>query len=161
VNGGLSERGRNLALDRNPQTNDASPSCRSRTILRRISSRALGERRSKKKADPPNADFRVLGSPVLLQGRFSRTLKGMDVHLTNPDLQAKLDRWVTETGRGPDELVEDAMAGYFDELARTCEMLNSRYDDLKSGRVKPISRDELVAHFREKSAAARRTQPGE
>jgi hypothetical protein len=63
----------------------------------------------------------------------------MDVHLTHPDLQAKLDRWVTETGRGPDELVEDAMAGYFDELAQTREILNSRYDDLKSGRVKPIS----------------------
>jgi hypothetical protein len=87
-------------------------------------------------------------------------LEGMDVHLTNPDLQAELVRWVTETGRGPEELVEDAMAGYFDELARTREMLNSRYDDLKSGRVKPISRDELVAHFREKSAV-RRTQPGE
>jgi hypothetical protein len=85
----------------------------------------------------------------------------MDVHLSNPDLQAKIDRWVTETGRGPDELVEDAMAGYFDELARTREMLNSRYDDLKSGRVKPISRDELIAHFREKSAAARRPQSGE
>jgi len=84
----------------------------------------------------------------------------MDVHLNNPDLQAKLDRWVTETGRGPDELVEDAMAGYFEELARTREMLNSRYDDLKSGRVKPISRDEIVAYFREKSAAARRTPPG-
>jgi hypothetical protein len=40
-------------------------------------------------------------------------------------------------------------------------MLDSRYDDLKSGRVKPISRDELVAHFREKSAAARRTPSGE
>jgi hypothetical protein len=88
-------------------------------------------------------------------------LEGMDVHLTNPDLQAKLDRWVTETGRAPDELIEDAMAGYFDELAQTREMLNSRYDDLKSGRVKPVSREELVAHFREKSAAARRTQPGE
>ena len=85
----------------------------------------------------------------------------MDVHLTNPDLQAKLDRWVTETGRGPNELVEDAMAGYFDELARTRQMLDSRYDDLKSGRAKPVSRDELVAHFREKSVAARRTQPGE
>lgn len=95
------------------------------------------------------------------QSRFFPYLEGMDVHLTNPDLQAKLDRWVTETGRGPDELVEDAMAGYFDELARTREMLNGRYDDLKSGRVKPISRDELVAHFSEKSAAARRTQPGE
>ena len=44
-----------------------------------------------------------------------------------------------------------------DELARTREMLNSRYDDLKSGRVKPISRDEVIAHFRGKSAAARRT----
>jgi hypothetical protein len=85
----------------------------------------------------------------------------MDVRLTNPDLRAKLDRWVSETGRGPDELVEDAMAGYFDELAQAREMLNSRYDDLKSGRVKPLSRDELVAHFREKSAAARRTLPSE
>jgi hypothetical protein len=95
----------------------------------------------------------------LLNNRISRILKGMDVHVNNPDLQAKLDRWVTETGRGPDELVEDAMAGYFDELAQTREMLNSRYDDLKSGRVKPISRDELVAYFREKSAA-RRTPAG-
>ena len=83
----------------------------------------------------------------------------MDVHLTNPDLEAKLDRWVTETGRRPDELVEDAMAGYFDELARTREVLNRRYDDLKSGKVKPISRDEIVAYFREKSAA-HRTPPG-
>ena len=84
----------------------------------------------------------------------------MAVQLNNPELQAKLDRWVTETGRGPDELVEDAMAGCFDVFARTREMLNSRYDDLKSGRVKPISRDEVCAHFREKSAAARRTPPG-
>ena len=83
----------------------------------------------------------------------------MDVHLTNPDLQAKLDRWVTETGRGPDELIEDAVAGYFEELTHTRQMLNNRYDDLKNGRVKPISGDEVVAHFREKSAA-RRSPPG-
>jgi hypothetical protein len=48
-------------------------------------------------------------------------LKGVDVHLTNPELKAKLERRVMETGRGPDELVEDAMTGYFDELARTRE----------------------------------------
>jgi hypothetical protein len=52
----------------------------------------------------------------------------MDVHLTNPELQAKVHRWVSETGRGPEELVDDAMAGYFDELARTREMLDSRCD---------------------------------
>jgi hypothetical protein len=85
---------------------------------------------------------------MLPQGCFSRTLKGMDVHLTNPDLQAKLDRWVTETGRGPDELVEDAMAGYFDELARTRQVLDSRYDDLKSGRVKPIDGEEFFENLR-------------
>jgi hypothetical protein len=39
-------------------------------------------------------------------------------------------------------------------------MLNSRYDDLKSGGVKAIPGDEVVAYFREKSADARRSQPG-
>jgi hypothetical protein len=72
----------------------------------------------------------------------------MDVHLNNPDLSAKLDRWVAETGRGADELVEDAMAGYFEELSRTRETLNSRYDDLKSGRVKPIDGEQFFADLR-------------
>lgn len=49
------------------------------------------------------------------------------------------------------------MAIYVAELAETRQMLSSRYDDLKSGRVKPIPGDEVEAHFREKSAAARRT----
>ncbi len=82
----------------------------------------------------------------------------MEVHF-KPDLQAKLDELATETGRPTDELVEDVVAGYFDELARTRDMLNSRYDDLKSGRVKPISGDEVVARFREKSVAAHRITP--
>jgi hypothetical protein len=48
---------------------------------------------------------------------------------------------------------------YVAELAETREMLDNRYDDLKSGKVKPISCDELLTHFREKSAAARGTGP--
>jgi hypothetical protein len=56
--------------------------------------------------------------------------------------------------------VQDAVEEYFDELAQTREMLNGRYDDLKTGRVKPIPGDEVEAWFREKSAAARRSQPG-
>jgi hypothetical protein len=73
---------------------------------------------------------------------------GMNVRLNNPDLQAKLDRWVTETGRGADELVEDAMAGYFDELSRTRAVLDGRYDDLKNGRVKPIDGDQFFEGLR-------------
>jgi len=65
----------------------------------------------------------------------------MEVHF-NPDLQAKLDKLAIETGRPPGELVEDVVAGYFDELVGVREMLNGRYDDLKSGRVKPIRGDD-------------------
>jgi len=81
-------------------------------------------------------------------------MKAMEVHFP-PDLQAKIDELVIETGRAPDKLLEDAMAGYVAELVQTREMLNSRYDDLKSGRVKPIPGDEVIARLREKSAARR------
>ena len=58
-----------------------------------------------------------------------------------------------------EELIEDALAGYVPQLAQTREMLDSRYDDLESGKVKPIPGDEVEAYFREKSAAARRKRP--
>jgi hypothetical protein len=79
----------------------------------------------------------------------------MEVHFA-PELQAKIDQLVVETGCAPEKLIEDAVAGYFADLVETREMLDSRYVDLKSGRVKPIPGDEVEAHFREKSAAARR-----
>jgi predicted transcriptional regulator len=82
----------------------------------------------------------------------------MEVHF-NSELQSKLDKLAIETGRPTGELVEDAVLGYFDELAQTRETLNSRYDDLKTGRVKPIPGDEVIARLREKSAA-RRSHPG-
>ncbi len=61
----------------------------------------------------------------------------MEVHFA-PELQAKIDQLVSETGRTPEKLLADAMAGYVAELTETREMLNGRYDDLKSGNVKPI-----------------------
>ena len=79
----------------------------------------------------------------------------MDVRFNDPEIQAKIDRWVAETGRGPGELIEDAVAGYFQELAATREMLDSRYDDLKSGRVSPIPADQVIARLREKSKSRR------
>lgn len=80
----------------------------------------------------------------------------MEVHLT-PELEKKLHELSAQTGRPTDDLVEDAMVGYVGELLQTRDMLNSRYDDLKSGRVKPISGGEVEAHFREKSVTARRS----
>jgi len=79
----------------------------------------------------------------------------MEVHL-NPDLQAKLDQLALDTGRATGELVEDAVAGYFAELQQTGEMLNNRYDDLKSGRVKPIDGEEALVRLKVKTEAQRR-----
>ena len=71
----------------------------------------------------------------------------------DPELQARIDQLVIETGYAAEKLAEDAMAGYVAELAATREMLDSCYDHLKIGRVKPVPRDELVSHFREKSGS--------
>jgi hypothetical protein len=81
----------------------------------------------------------------------------MEVHFS-ATTEKKLKDLSAQSGRGTDDLVEDAMAGYFDEALQVRETLNSRYDDLKSGRVKSIPGNEVEAYSREKSAAARRSQ---
>jgi hypothetical protein len=73
----------------------------------------------------------------------------MEVHFA-PDLQAKIDQLVLETGRAPDKLLEDAMAGYVVELAETRDMLDNRYDDLKSGKVKPIDGEVFFESLRQR-----------
>ena len=75
--------------------------------------------------------------------------EGVEVHFA-PDLQAKIDQLAIETGRTPDKLLEDAMAGYVAELAETREMLNSRYDDLKSGKVKAIDGEAFFESLRQR-----------
>lgn len=76
----------------------------------------------------------------------------MEVHVS-PEAQAKLDQMVRESGRPSEELVEEAIMGYFDEIAYTRETLDRRYDDLESGRVKLIGGDEVRARLLAKSEA--------
>ena len=78
----------------------------------------------------------------------------MEVHFA-PDVEKKLNDLAAQSGRGADELLQDALAGYFDELAQTRDMLNSRYDELKSGRVKPIDSEEAFARLKAKTEAQR------
>jgi predicted transcriptional regulator len=78
------------------------------------------------------------------------TLEAMEVHFT-PDLEKKLHDLAAETGRGANDLVQDAVAGFVDELAAMRGMLDTRYDDLKSGRVKPIDGEQAFTRLREKS----------
>jgi predicted transcriptional regulator len=78
----------------------------------------------------------------------------MEAHL-RPEIESRLQELAAQTGRAPNDLIEDAMAGYLQELAQTREMLDSRYDDLKSGRVKPIDGEEAFANLRRKSEERR------
>jgi predicted DNA-binding protein len=80
--------------------------------------------------------------------------QAMEVHLKT-ETEKRLKDLSALSGRATDELVEDAMAGYFAEVQQINETLSSRYDDLKSGKAKPIRSDKVEAYFREKSATAR------
>ena len=72
-----------------------------------------------------------------------------------PDVQAKLEQMARESGRPSNELLEDALAGYFDEVAHTKEILDRRFDDLESGTVKPIDGEEAYRRLMEKTEAQR------
>jgi hypothetical protein len=81
----------------------------------------------------------------------------MEVHFT-PDVEKKLHDLAAQSGRGTDELLQDALTAYFDELVQTRDMLNSRYDELKSGRVKPLDGEEAFARLKAKTEAQRNRQ---
>ncbi len=78
----------------------------------------------------------------------------MAVQLT-PEWEAKLNAMAVVTGRNADELLQDAMAGYFEELTTLCRELDSRYDDFKRGKVQPVDGEEVFARLRAKSEARR------
>jgi hypothetical protein len=73
----------------------------------------------------------------------------MELHLA-PELQAKVEQLIQKSGITLEQLVEDALAGYIPEAAETREMLDSRYDDLKSGRVKPIDGEAFFESLRKR-----------
>ena len=79
----------------------------------------------------------------------------MEIQL-KPETEQLLRELETTTGRSAGELVEDAMAGYLAEAAEVREVLDRRYDDIKSGRVKPMQWDEVISKLRQLSTERRR-----
>jgi len=68
-----------------------------------------------------------------------------------PETESRLRELAATTGRAPDDLLEDAMAGYLAELSQVRGMLDGRHDDIKSGWVAPIDGEELFERLRQKS----------
>ena len=87
---------------------------------------------------------------VLTVPLHASRLTGMVVRL-KPETESRLQELAATTGRAPDELLEDAMAGYLAELEQVRRMLDGRYDDVKSGRVTPVDGEEAFNRLRRKS----------
>ena len=77
----------------------------------------------------------------------------MVVHL-KPETESRLQELAATTGRAPDDLVEDAMSGYLAELTEVRNMLDGRYDDIKSGRLPDIDGEDAFAPFKRAWTAA-------
>lgn len=78
----------------------------------------------------------------------------MEVNL-RPETESRIQELAAKTGRATDELVEEAMAGYLEELAQTHAMLDGRYEGLKSGNVRAVDGEEAFSTLRRKSQERR------
>ena len=70
----------------------------------------------------------------------------MEVHLA-PEVEKKLKELAAQSGREPDDV--------FDELVEARDVLNSCYDGLKSGGVKPIDGEEAFSRLKAKTQTQR------
>lgn len=73
----------------------------------------------------------------------------------SPATAKKLRDLAASSGRAANDIVEDALAGYLEEVSAVQQTLDRRYGDLKSGRVKPIDGEEAFEQLREKSTRRR------
>ena len=83
-----------------------------------------------------------------------KKVEPMEVHFT-PEVQSKLEEMARETGRPSEKLVEDAVLGYFDELAQARGMLDRRFDDLETGRVQPVDGEDAYRLLMERTESQR------
>ena len=78
----------------------------------------------------------------------------MSIQLT-PEHEARIKELARQTGRDNTEVLGEVIDSYFEELGRINATLDRRYDEIKSGQVKPISGDEVFERLRRKSEERR------
>jgi predicted DNA-binding protein len=75
----------------------------------------------------------------------------MEIRL-KPETESRLNELASKSGRRTDDLVEDAMAAYLIEVVELRNMLDGRYDDIKSDRVKPIDGEAFFEDLRRRES---------
>lgn len=88
-------------------------------------------------------------------GNVARVILG-DMEVTfSPDVQARLDQLAQDCGVSSADWVQRAIEDRLAEVAETRAILDARYDEMVSGRVKAIPGDQVFAELREMTAARR------
>jgi len=82
----------------------------------------------------------------------------MEVRL-KPETQSRLNELASKSGRPTDDLVEDAMAGYLSEVAGVRNLLDSRYDDIKSAQVKLVDGEAFFEDLRRREDELLKRRP--
>ena len=85
----------------------------------------------------------------LTQRSHISKLTSMEVHL-KPETESCLNELASRSGLPTDDLMEDALAGYLQEVAEVRQMLDGRYDEVKSGRVKPVDGEAFFESLRQR-----------
>ncbi len=89
-------------------------------------------------------------SAIALTGTAGASkLATMEVRL-KPETESRLNQLASQSGRPTDELVEDAMAAYLAEVAEVRHTLDGRYDEVKSGKVKPVDGEAFFEGLRQR-----------
>lgn len=70
----------------------------------------------------------------------------MEIQLAPRDL-VRLTEIAQKTGRAESDIVRDVMGTYLDGMDEARVLLNGRLEDLESGRVKPITANELMENL--------------
>jgi hypothetical protein len=79
----------------------------------------------------------------------------MDVHFS-PETEVKLRELASRSGRTPDDILQDAVAGYLDEVVGTRRMLDQRYEQLEKDTVELMDGEEARARLKAKTELERK-----
>src|SRR5665213_2869399 len=86
---------------------------------------------------------------VLTDPNVIYKIQPMEVRF-KPATELRLQELAKKSGRPTDDLIEDAMAGYLAEVVQVRSTLDSRYEDIQSGRVKPIDGEAFFEGLRQR-----------
>lgn len=79
----------------------------------------------------------------------------MEIRL-KPETESRLSELASKSGRAADDLVEDAMAAYLTEVAELRTVLDSRYEEIKTRRVKPLDGEAFFENLRRREDELKR-----